>query len=54
MRLFIRLYLTREPCSDSSLDEVRVRYDAAKPKLEMLETKKKQLISKTKTKDRAK
>lgn len=35
---------------DSSLDEVRVRYDAAKPKLEMLKTKKEQLISKLKLK----
>ena len=33
---------------DSSLDEVRARYDAAKPRLEMLKTKKEQLISKLK------
>lgn len=35
---------------DSSLDEVRARYDAAKPRLEMLRSKKEQIISKLKLK----
>lgn len=35
---------------DSSLDEVRARYDAAKPRLEMLRSKKEQVISKLKLK----
>lgn len=35
---------------DSSLDEVKARYDAAKPRLEMLRSKKEQLISKLKLK----
>lgn len=35
---------------DSSLEEVKARYDAAKPRLEMLRTKKEQVISKLKLK----
>lgn len=35
---------------DSSLEEVKARYDAAKPQLEMLRTKKEQVISKLKLK----
>ncbi|MGN0245834.1 MAG: dynamin family protein [Lachnospiraceae bacterium] len=35
---------------DSSLDDVRARYEAAKPRLEMLRSKKEQLISKLKLK----
>ena len=35
---------------DSSLDEVRARYEAAKPRLEMLRSKKEQVISKLKLK----
>lgn len=35
---------------DSSLDEIRARYDAAKPRLEMLRSKKEQVISKLKLK----